>query len=125
MISANLHFFDCSDFVADVTMAKQNAPRMGFSACYGAPLLNTLLGLGISFVVACSQIGESIPVTFTHLSQLMTMFLLISLISVMVYLPLNRFQASKWLAVILWAVYFSFIVLALLQEANVFWPEHL
>jgi len=31
------------DFVADVTMAKQNAPRMGFSACYGAPLLSKFL----------------------------------------------------------------------------------
>jgi len=110
------------DFVADITMAKQNAPRMGFSACYGAPLLNTLLGLGISFVVACSQIGENIPVPFTHLSQIMTIFLLASLVTVFIYLPLKQFQANKWLGMILFGIYFTFIVLALMQEADIFWP---
>lgn len=28
------------DFAADISMARQNAPRMGFSACFGAPLLS-------------------------------------------------------------------------------------
>jgi len=111
------------DFVADVAMAKQNAPRMGFSACYGAPLLNTLLGLGIAFVAACSQINESIPVSFTHLSQIMTIFLLISLITVLIYLPLNQFQASKCLGMLLFGIYFAFVFLALLQEAGIFWPQ--
>jgi Ca2+/Na+ antiporter len=32
-----------SDFAADVSMARQNMPRMGFSACFGAPLLSILL----------------------------------------------------------------------------------
>lgn len=88
-------------------------------------LIDTLLGLGISFVVACCQIGESIPVSFTHLSQIMTIFLLISLITVLTYLPLSQFQTSNWLGMILFGVYFTFITLALLQEADIFWPQDL
>lgn len=79
--------------------------------------------MGISFVAACSQVGEGIPVRFSHLSELMTMFLVISLVSVYVYLPLNRFQANKWLGVLLFAVYLTFLTLAILQEADVFWPD--
>jgi len=36
------------DMVADLSMAR-HAPRMGFSACYGAPLLSTLLLLSSLF----------------------------------------------------------------------------
>lgn len=34
-----VNIFDV-DFAADISMARQNAPRMGFSACYGAPVLS-------------------------------------------------------------------------------------
>ena len=79
-----------------------------------------MLGLGISFVAACSQAGQSVPVTFPVLSQTMTGFLLASLVVPFVYLPLCRFQADKRLGLILFSVYIAFIVLALLEEAHVF-----
>lgn len=84
---------------------------------------DTLLGLGISFSIVCSQLGESIPVAFDNLSLVMTAFLAISLVVVFLYLPLNGFQANKWLGVVLFSVYALFMVIALLQEANVLWPD--
>ncbi|EFX89188.1 hypothetical protein DAPPUDRAFT_310076 [Daphnia pulex] len=107
------------DFAADVSMARQNLPRMGFSACFGAPLLNTLLGLGISFCIVCSQLGESIPVAFTKLSLIMSVFLGLSLVTVFIYLPINGFQANKWLGIVQFSVYLMFVIIALLAEADV------
>lgn len=125
-------------------MARGGSPRMGFSACFGAPLLSTainqslrdwitnnnnifkldtLLGLGISFAIVCSQLGVSVPVNFTNLSLLMSAFLVTSLVTVLVWLPLNRFMANKWLGSIQYVVYASFLIVAVLQEANVLMPD--
>lgn len=106
------------DFAADISMARQNAPRMGFSACFGAPLLNTLLGLGISFSIVCSQVGESIPVAFTKLSLIMSVFLALSLVTVFIYLPINGFRANKWLGIVQFGVYSIFVTMAILIELD-------
>ena len=34
------------DLITDVAISNQGYPRMGFSACYGGPLFNLLLGIG-------------------------------------------------------------------------------
>jgi sodium/potassium/calcium exchanger 6 len=39
------------DWVADTTVARKGKPAMGFSSCFGSPLLNDVLGLGISLTV--------------------------------------------------------------------------
>lgn len=39
------------DWVADTTVARQGKPAMGVSSCFGSPLLNDVLGLGISLTV--------------------------------------------------------------------------
>lgn len=37
----------CGDLVADITVAKLGFPVMALSACFGGPMLNILLGIGI------------------------------------------------------------------------------
>ena len=37
------------DMVSNVTMAKRGLPRVGFSACFGGPPTNLLLGIGLPF----------------------------------------------------------------------------
>lgn len=86
-------------------------------------LLDTLLGLGISFAIVCSQLGESVPVKFTNLSMFMSIFLVASLATVFVWLPLNRFKANKWLGIIQFVVYLTFLIVAVLQEAGVLLPD--
>lgn len=84
---------------------------------------DTLLGLGISFVIVCSQLGESVPVSFDYLNLIMTVSLGASLVTGLVYLPLARFQANKWLGFILLGVYLLFVIAAILQEAGLLWPD--
>ena len=40
------------DWVADTAVARAGHPSMGVSSCFGSPLLNDVLGLGIALTVS-------------------------------------------------------------------------
>ncbi|CAD6578244.1 MAG: hypothetical protein ASARMPREDX12_008688 [Alectoria sarmentosa] len=46
------------DLVADITVAKLGYPVMALSACFGGPMLNILLGIGLSGLYLTIQGGE-------------------------------------------------------------------
>jgi sodium/potassium/calcium exchanger 6 len=43
------------DWVADTAVARAGKPAMGVASCFGSPLLNDVLGLGIALTVSCHQ----------------------------------------------------------------------
>ena len=45
------------DMIADTSMAKRGAPRVGYSACFGGPLFNLLIGIGLPFTIQILQGG--------------------------------------------------------------------
>ena len=45
------------DMIADTSMAKRGAPRVGYSACFGGPLFNLLIGIGLPFTIEILQGG--------------------------------------------------------------------
>ena len=47
------------DWVADTAVARQGKPAMGVSSCFGSPLLNDVLGLGISLTVRNQWLEKS------------------------------------------------------------------
>ena len=49
----------------------------------------------------------------------MSVFLGLSLVTVFIYLSLNGFQANKWLGTVQFIVYILFVIIAILQEADV------
>lgn len=40
------------DWVADTAVARAGHPSMGVASCFGSPLLNDVLGLGIALTVS-------------------------------------------------------------------------
>jgi solute carrier family 24 (sodium/potassium/calcium exchanger), member 6 len=85
-----------ADFVADFTVA-QYAPIMGFSACFGGPMLNILLGVGISGSIVVGQTGQGYPLVFSHTLKVSAIGLLTLLVSTMVFVPWNGyFLSRKW-----------------------------
>ena len=46
------------DLVADITVARLGYPVMALSACFGGPMLNILLGIGLSGLYMTIQAGE-------------------------------------------------------------------
>lgn len=108
-----------SDLVADVFSAKRGFPNMGISACFGGPLFNILLGVGIPFTYKCLQTGQSFVIQKSFMQDVLAFFLAISLCSTLIFLPLNRFYFSRRYAIYLIAVYAVFIVVCILIESDV------
>jgi sodium/potassium/calcium exchanger 6 len=103
------------DLVADITVAKLGYPVMALSACFGGPMLNILLGIGLS--------GTYILVTGAHHHQhkhpgsqlkykayqievgrtliVTGITLLVTLVGLLIFVPLNKWVLSKRIGVAL------------------------
>ncbi|CAD5227853.1 unnamed protein product [Bursaphelenchus xylophilus] len=108
------------DVVADLAVAKQGFPRMAISAVFGGPLLNLLMGYGLSFMIACLKGRHPIKIDQGNLQKLlMIFFLCFSLISTMVFLVVQKFHTTRLHAYFLLALYAVFIGVNLLVESHV------
>lgn len=109
------------DLVADITVAKLGYPVMALSACFGGPMLNILLGIGISGLYMTIQSGEKrhekhpgkpmkykpyeIEVGGTLLISGIT--LMVALVGLLIVVPLRGWWMDRkvgWALVILWVV---------------------
>ncbi|EME80301.1 uncharacterized protein MYCFIDRAFT_208547 [Pseudocercospora fijiensis CIRAD86] len=109
------------DLVADVTVAKLGYPVMALSACFGGPMLNILLGIGLTgsylLIRGAEQRHEKHPhkgLKFHsyHIEVSKTLIvsgitLLITLVGLLISVPLNRWVLSKrigWALIALWSI---------------------
>ncbi|RCH79066.1 hypothetical protein CU098_003020 [Rhizopus stolonifer] len=94
------------DFVANVTMAKMGYPLMAMSACFGGPMLNIMLGVGIGATYVTSQRNEPYTIYVSKTIVVSSIGLLIVLISSLILVPFNGFRMSRgfgysWIAIYL------------------------
>ncbi|KZC14186.1 Sodium/potassium/calcium exchanger 6 [Dufourea novaeangliae] len=84
------------DMISNIAIAKQGFPRMGYAACFGGPMFNTLLGLGLTYGMAAAQapnyrtrmrISDMAPGCFA--------FLLCSLFTTIIYLNITGSIARR------------------------------
>jgi len=109
------------DLVADITVARLGYPVMALSACFGGPMLNILLGIGISGLYMTIKEANSkhvkhpgkkikykpyqIEVSGTLLVSAIT--LLVTLVGLLVAVPMNKWVMSRrigWGLIILWCI---------------------
>ncbi|KAG8937293.1 hypothetical protein FRC02_000063 [Tulasnella sp. 418] len=85
-----------ADFVANLSVAVF-APIMGFSACFGGPMLNILLGVGVSgsIVLSSSSTLDHYDIEFGTTLLVSSVGLLFLLISTLVVVPLKGFRLTK------------------------------
>ncbi|KAF6019924.1 SLC8B1 [Bugula neritina] len=108
------------DFIADTALARKGYPRIGISACFGGPLFNLLLGVGIPFTIGCIKNGGSMALDFNFHLIVLTGGLLLSLLSTYILAPfVLKFFMRRWFGIYLIIVYVSFLLLAILTEVNV------
>ncbi|KAH9928311.1 Sodium/calcium exchanger protein-domain-containing protein [Fomitopsis serialis] len=79
-----------ADLVANMSVAVF-APIMGFSACFGGPMLNILLGIGISGSYIIRQTAEPYYLHFSTTLVVTGCGLLALLLATLVFVPLNGF----------------------------------
>ncbi|KAG6004451.1 hypothetical protein E4U21_001073 [Claviceps maximensis] len=109
------------DLVADITVARLGYPVMALSACFGGPMLNILLGIGIGGVLMTVQHANKKhakhpekPIQYGPYSVevgptllISTITLLLMLILLLILVPLNKWILSRkigWGLIALWTV---------------------
>ncbi|XP_012946734.1 mitochondrial sodium/calcium exchanger protein [Aplysia californica] len=107
------------DLVADMSLARQGYPRMGISACFGGPLFNLLIGLGVPFTIACLQKDGVFHLAVTLEEMVLAAGLGTSLIATLLIVPLSGFKMSRPYGIALVCLYVAFLVIAILTETNV------
>ena len=107
------------DLVADITVARLGFPMMALSACFGGPMLNILLGIGVSGIYVTIRSSEhkhekhpdrpirykpyAIDVSTTLIISGVT--LLLTLLGLLVLVPLNKWKMDRrigWGLITLW-----------------------
>ncbi|RYP92775.1 hypothetical protein DL770_001164 [Monosporascus sp. CRB-9-2] len=109
------------DLVADVTIARLGYPVMALSACFGGPLLNILLGIGLGGAWQTTQAAKKrkakhpdrpfqykpyhIRVNGTLIVS--TIALLVTLLALLIMVPMNKWVMNRkigWFLVALWTI---------------------
>lgn len=93
------------DLVANITIARMGFPRMAFSACFGGPLLNMLLGVGISGTYMTVKTGTPIPLQVSPTLFVSIIGVLVTLLTAMVVVPRNGYVMSRTWGWFLLAMY--------------------
>lgn len=109
------------DLVADITVARLGYPVMALSACFGGPLLNILLGIGLSGIFVIVQGAEKRrhghperPIKFRpYRVEVSTSLivsavaLLVTLVGLLIAVPLNGWRMDRKIGIgliVLWVV---------------------
>ena len=122
-------------------VCRRGSPRAGFSACFGGPLFNLLLGIGLPFTIQLLHEGKaSIPLgrklssflidiynrltascaaECTKMTLVLSAGLCVSLGFSFTVLPLRRFQAGKLYGLSLVAMYGVFLAICIVLEFTV------
>ncbi|KAN0059724.1 hypothetical protein ACQY0O_008296 [Thecaphora frezii] len=118
------------DLVANVTIARLGHPVMAISACFAGPLLNLLLGVGISGTWLLSgksskqpwshsDLDGVYPIDFSPTLLVSGLGLLLILLGTLIAVPMNNFYLTRPLGVALIATYALIMTLNVLTE--IFW----
>ncbi|KAF3914672.1 hypothetical protein AA313_de0204781 [Arthrobotrys entomopaga] len=98
------------DLVADITVARLGFPVMALSACFGGPMLNILLGIGVSGVYmtvrpSAAENYYQIEVSSTLMISAIT--LMGTLLFLLVAVPMSNWRMTRgvgWSLVGIWSV---------------------
>lgn len=107
------------DLVADITVARLGYPVMALSACFGGPMLNILLGVGLGGLymtlspVKSSPKRDEMPtrvpyeITISKMLVISSATLLIILVGLLIVVPLNNWRMDRrigWGLIAVWCV---------------------
>jgi sodium/potassium/calcium exchanger 6 len=107
------------DLISNVSMARQGFPRMGISACFGGPLLNLLLGIGLPYTFMLGENeGHMLPLEYSRMVSLLYGTVTLGLASTVIFLVFNKFEAKKSHGFFLISVYLVYMVVAVLIESE-------
>ncbi|CAL1261463.1 unnamed protein product [Larinioides sclopetarius] len=109
------------DFLSNLAVARKGFPRMGIAACFGAPFLTLLLGVGVPCIIELiGDGGAGMVLNYSPLTTILFSALTASLVSSVVVMIVCRFQTKRAYGIYLIGLYLTFLVIAVLKESKVF-----
>ena len=92
---------------------------MGFSACFGGPMLNILLGIGISGTyIISSTTNDHYPLEFNNTLFLTVTGLLVFLIATLIFVPSNNYFLPRSWGIALIGAYAGLMVANVVVEVK-------
>ncbi|XP_076672282.1 mitochondrial sodium/calcium exchanger protein [Andrena cerasifolii] len=111
------------DMISNIAIARQGFPRMGFAACFGGPMFNTLLGLGLTYgIAAAGEPYRQMDMRMSDMAPGCLAFLLCSLLITIAYFNITGAVARKSYGYVLYSIYLAFILVQFLSELHVIHP---
>ncbi|XP_076389726.1 mitochondrial sodium/calcium exchanger protein isoform X2 [Megachile rotundata] len=111
------------DMISNIAIAKRGFPRMGYAACFGGPMFNTLLGLGLTYGrAACKSPDLYTTMRMSDMAPGATAFLLCSLIVTIIYLNITGAIARRSYGYTLYSIYFAFMLIQFFSEFKLIHP---
>lgn len=107
------------DFLSNLAVARKGFPRMGIAACFGAPFLTLLLGVGIPCIIVLADKDVGMELRYSNLSTILFSFLAASLVCSVITMCVCRFQTKRAYGIFLICLYLTFLVIAVLTESKV------
>lgn len=100
------------DLVANITVARLGYPVMALSACFGGPMMNILLGIGLgglymTLSAKSAVVGGWYHIKISKVLIISTLTLLVILVGLLIVVPLNKWRMDRrigWGLVVLWAI---------------------
>ncbi len=113
-----------ADLVANMSVAVF-APIMGFSACFGGPMLNILLGIGISGTYIVSQTtNDHYPLEFNTTLFITSVGLLGFLVATLIFVPWNNYFLPRSWGVTLIVAYVVLMIANVVVEVKTHTGSH-
>ncbi|KAF8656846.1 hypothetical protein AX16_002393 [Volvariella volvacea WC 439] len=106
-----------ADLVANMSVAVF-APIMGFSACFGGPMLNILMGIGLSGSYITGQTGKPYDLHFSTTLFVSTIGLLGLLTATLIFVPLNDYFLTRQWGTLLIASYIVIMTINVIVELH-------
>lgn len=106
-----------------MAIARRGFPRMGYAACFGGPMFNTLLGLGLTYGIDSAVDPEQLTkIRISNMAPGCLAFLLCSLTATIIYLNIKGAIARRSYGGLLYSIYFAFILIQFLSELHFIHP---
>ena len=104
------------DLFANLAVAKQGLGEMAIGGCYGGPVLNLCVGLGVSFVYAASgTYPSSFPLVIDISSVISIVFAIIIMVSTLVIVKFHDYEMKPILGYFLIGIYALYTLIQLLS----------
>ena len=91
---------------------------MGFSACFGGPMLNIRLGVGGAGTYIMRQTNEPYEITLSPTLLFSSVGLLTLLVGTLIYVPLNDYYLSRRWGVLLICSYLAIMITNIIVEVR-------